>query len=573
MNFFSKTIIFLIIFLLIFNSSGFLRFSPHKAEAAWWSTIFGQIVDYAARAWEWIQNNWQEMMRDIIAKRIMDYIVEQTVVWIQGGGEPKFISNWEGFLKDAEAIAVDSVINEVGLSPLCSPFKLQVKLSLLPVQRFPTRITCTLDDIVENIEDFYADFENGGWLAYNEAWQPQNNYFGMILMAQDEMIIRSAAKVEASQNESRASGGFLGVKKCYSTDADKSKWIEECMSSPGWVDEQTAMDTCVANAQTANISCSNEKIITPGTAVGQAVGSAITSDKDWAANIESWVSALVNAMINRLTKEGLSELKKSDPNAAPDYYPEEYGSIRAGYYEQDKERMIGEIRRAAGNNIGVDTSTIIQETLIYSSSTLATLQEMQFFGCSVGENEIAAAQNDVDNLLVQNDSDESADLLINDIRATDPLDIAAWSSILDRYNDFINKDKQNLDNIQNNNTNYDPLADAQNKLTAAIGKNNDVSARLAICKSPIVINNGENITTNTTVSLKLNAASSTSGINDVTQMMISNDSAFLGSIWETYSTTKTWMLAVEAGLKTVYVKFRNAADIVSSAFSDDITLQ
>ena len=36
-------------------------------------------------------------MRDIIAKRIMDYIVDQTVQWIQGGGEPKFVTNWDSF--------------------------------------------------------------------------------------------------------------------------------------------------------------------------------------------------------------------------------------------------------------------------------------------------------------------------------------------------------------------------------------------------------------------------------------------------------------------------------------------
>ncbi|MCL5004887.1 MAG: hypothetical protein M1170_03020, partial [Patescibacteria group bacterium] len=39
-------------------------------------------------------------LRDVIAKRIMDYIVDQTVKWIQGGGKPKFITNWNGFLKD-----------------------------------------------------------------------------------------------------------------------------------------------------------------------------------------------------------------------------------------------------------------------------------------------------------------------------------------------------------------------------------------------------------------------------------------------------------------------------------------
>jgi len=584
MNFFSKTIIFLIIFLLIFNSSGysnksgFLNLTPNKAEAAWWSTVFYQIIEYAEKKWEKIEINWQKMMRDIIAKRIMDYIVDQTITWIQGGGEPKFISNWDGFLKDAKGLAIDSVIKEVGLAPLCSPFKLQVQLSLLPVQRFPQRITCTLDDIVENIEDFYADFENGGWIAYNKAWEPQNNYFGMILLAQDEMMVRSEAKVTASQNEARASGGFLGVKRCLSTTADKSKWIGECMDSPGWVDESTAFETCSKNVESVNIPCSKEETTTPGAVVGQAVGNAVTSDTQWAANISSWVSALANALINRLLTEGISSIKKSDPNAPPDYYPPEYGNIRASYYEQDKERMIAEVRRAAGNSVGVDTSSITQETLIYANSTLAMLQEMQSLGCSVNANEIAAAQSEVDNLLAQSENQGSeADLLINDIQATDPSDTDAWASILDRYNAFMVQDKQNLDNIQNNSggDTYDPQGNANAKLTAAINENNAVLARLATCKSPILINNNDATTANSFVTLKLNSSASASGVDNATEMFVSNDSNFVIGNWESYSSTKSWTLDINSAsaVKTVYVKFRNASNVVSNIFSDDITLQ
>ena len=97
--------------------------------------------------------------------------------------------------------------------------------------------------------------------------------------------------------------------------------------------------------------------------------------------------------------------------------------------------------------------------------------------------------------------------------------------------------------------------------------------RLAACKSPIVINNGAATITNVDVSLKLNATSSISGINNVSQMMTSNDSNFLNAVWETYSTTKSWVLTAGTGLKTVYVKFRNAAGNESNAFNDDIILQ
>ena len=40
------------------------------------------------------------------------------------------------------------------------------------------------------------------------------------------------------------------------------------------------------------------------------------------------------------------------------------------------------------------------------------------------------------------------------------------------------------------------------------------------------------------VSLKLNATSSISGISNVTQIMVSNDSTFLNAVWENYTTIK-----------------------------------
>ena len=135
-------------------------------------------------------------MRDIIAKRIMDYIVDQTVQWIQGGGEPKFVTNWDSFMKDAGDIAFDSVIREIGAAGLCSPFGLQVKLALLPVQKFSTQISCTLDNVVKNINIFYVDFSVGGWDGYLLSLEPQNNFYGAMLLANDKLVteIKKARK-------------------------------------------------------------------------------------------------------------------------------------------------------------------------------------------------------------------------------------------------------------------------------------------------------------------------------------------------------------------------------------------
>lgn len=80
----------------------------------------------------------------------------------------------------------------------------------------------------------------------------------------------------------------------------------------------------------------------------------------------------------------------------------------------------------------------------------------------------------------------------------------------------------------------------------------------------IVIAGGASSTTSATVALTLAATGAT-------QMMISNDAAFTGGAWETYSASKSWTLSTGSGAKTVYAKFRDAASNVSTAVSDTIT--
>lgn len=635
MNFFSKTIIFLIIFLLVFNSSGFLRpvslkLTPQKAEAILWDQFVRALGEWistvAIEIGVWIKENWQKVMRDIIAKRIMDYIVDQTVQWIQGGGKPKFVTNWNGFLKDAGDIAFDSVIREMGLAGLCSPFGLQLKLAFMPVQKFSQRISCTLDNVVKNIDDFYIDFSVGGWEGYLVSLEPQNNFYGGLLLANDEFISKATKAKAAAVNEAVSGKGYLGVKKCKETEKERGEritgkggnnWdvvskdyavqdygcvqptgkdtpaaeeeskkaynqcVEEYKQSEEGTKQRGTFDKDMGDGgfkQDTSGSYCNPKDMensTPGALVGDAIGSAITTDTQWAANISSWVSALVNAMINRLMQKGLSEMSKSDPDAAPDYYPPEYASLRGSNYEQEKQQMIDQVKQiGAHTGQSSNISDMKQQAADYASSTLAMLLEIQSLGCSVTGAEISAAQSNADNLAADASNAESGlseqEQLIEDIRATDPSNVYAWTQIQERYTAYINN---RTIVSQGSTSGSTPAQDAQDALNAEIVKNNDAASRLNTCRSAILINNGIDTTTNVNVSLRLNSASSTVGISSTTEMMISNDSAFSGALWEIYSTIKSWTLTAGAGLKTVYARFRNAAGVISNTFSDDITLQ
>jgi len=359
----------LIIFLTVSVFTSILIF-PKKTEAGMpvfdSANLGGKLTDISEKIARWVKEDLVKSLRDVIAKRIIDYIVDQTIVWIQGGGQPKFVTDWDGFLKDAANIAFDQVIKDVGLAQLCSPFKLQVQISLLPVQQFQQRIDCTLDDVVKNIEDFYNDFEKGGWIAYNETWQPQGNYYGEMLMIHDEMITRGALAKEAAEKEALAGKGFLSVKKCL---------------------EQDEEGTCI-----------KEEIVTPGDTVGVAVASAITSDTQWAANIQSWTAALINAVINRVIKEGVGVMKGSEESSGSSYYPSEYQSAADLEIESEKQQQINEVKKFV--NEWQYLYNAKSKSLSYSEQLKVILVKIKKLNCqpAVSDSEIQAVQADIDRL-------------------------------------------------------------------------------------------------------------------------------------------------------------------------------
>ncbi len=91
----------------------------------------------------------------------------------------------------------------------------------------------------------------------------------------------------------------------------------------------------------------------------------------------------------------------------------------------------------------------------------------------------------------------------------------------------------------------------------------------------VAINGGETYTTDEQVLLSLDASDGETG-SGVVEMMVSNESNFLGATYETFSSTKIWTLKdpPSDGTKTVYVQFRDASGrtLTATYTSDDIKL-
>src|SRR3989344_1648162 len=272
----------ILILILIILSGNFIFPQKTNAQLATIeanATIHLPIISGAAA--QSVSKSFTEIAFQALKKRVFDMVVDQIIDYINGNGQPQFITDWRGFLEQTAQIAVGDFVQAIGLSALCSPFRFQVQIAMVAPPRFSKQVTCTLGSIVQNINNFYSDFRNGGWLAYQEMWAPNNNFYGSLLLAWNAKENEIAARVSAAQNEALASRGFLSVKKC-AKDPITGKDIPR---------------TCV--------------ITTPGTAIGDLASKAVSADLDFIINsqdLAAYVAAISDALINRLIRSGVQGL-------------------------------------------------------------------------------------------------------------------------------------------------------------------------------------------------------------------------------------------------------------------------
>ncbi|HTY20207.1 MAG TPA: hypothetical protein VMC44_01095, partial [Geobacteraceae bacterium] len=100
-----------------------------------------------------------------------------------------------------------------------------------------------------------------------------------------------------------------------------------------------------------------------------------------------------------------------------------------------------------------------------------------------------------------------------------------------------------------------------------------ISAAIALDKTKptgsVVINNGDESTTNQNVTLELSAVDNISSEDSISMRFSNNNSIW--SAWEAYAASKSWYLTSGKGNKTVYVQFRDGVGNVSSVYTDTIT--
>ena len=420
-----KIIIFAIIISLLMSSGIFVAKQAYAIpveDVGTWAGLAALNTETAV-SWgqefiRWLKEDLLKALRDVVVKRIMDSMVDQTITWIQGGGSPQFVTDFQGFLRDSASAAVGDVVLQTGAAFICSPFKAQIMLQLQPTPKFSENVKCTLDNIVDNIDDFYNDFSKGGWIGYAEVMKPQNNYYGVALQVSANLNAQAAKAVDAASKEVQAGSGFLSVKRC----------------KGGGISAEGEGLTGYVKDSKGNYCFSDEmENITPGDAVGEAVKTAINSDSQWAANVQSYTAALINAFINRLIKEGISMMSDSNSSSVDSAagYTAPYNDAVRQNLESDKNAMVKQIKLFL--DAWQNMLTKYNMALRSNSEVINALEQIKEMSCRIedkpGEYNILKALevDNVDDAIVK--SNEAQTYLIREISGLEDMILEASSAI------------------------------------------------------------------------------------------------------------------------------------------------
>ena len=285
---------------LVFTALIIVSIAPKPASAVafvpTWElnpAVTGDIVNFGEMTFQWAFM----LAGEVLKRQLLNMMVDQIVAYIQGGGTPKFITDWPAFFRNAVDQAGGKFLQQIGLSQLCSPFKPLLSAAFIPIPTFTERTSCTLSQVGVNIDVFLKDFRQGNWIAWQEmVLRPQNNIYGAYIMAWDQYEIEKSAAAKAAEAEAQAGKGFLSVKRCVQW---SSEGLQECIDSgedPG---------ACKKAA------CIQYEDVTPGSVVGQLAAEAVGADIKGLVNakdLEVYVAAITNALLNRMFAEGIGLL-------------------------------------------------------------------------------------------------------------------------------------------------------------------------------------------------------------------------------------------------------------------------
>ncbi|MCX7616171.1 MAG: hypothetical protein N2Z68_02155 [Patescibacteria group bacterium] len=356
-DFFQKLVSLFILFSLLaeFSLALFLA-KPKVAEAAWPTSVLADIQGALKWLWEKAEKIWDKLdkkYRDLVVRLIIMKMQQDIVKSIEEGS--LYVSDWGSFLKEEVTNIAFNEFNDYvrkisnGEIDLCSPFSTQMlSLSLAaslglsggttkPYYGLP--ISCTFDEFKANLKNTAEFIQRGGWASLDIAFSPGVNPYWVSWQLHDSFIRKMAEEKEKRKSEAESSGGFLGQKTCLANKDGTTR--EEAVAFCSGKDANgnpeykaqgfNSVSECVEGLlrdQATGGGCAQEGILTPGQMVSDAIMEAMGGDFDYSANVQSAIAAIVNAIVAKMIREGLSSGSKGG-----DSYGVESGDLAGTGFE------------------------------------------------------------------------------------------------------------------------------------------------------------------------------------------------------------------------------------------------
>src|SRR3989344_1661204 len=259
------------------------------------------------------RNNNKEHIGDVIARcfaaQILDKISRQTIAGIRTSGRnggPAFVRDWRMFKLDAQRRGENLFRTILGSTELCPYFsgdirtifkannqppydKINSRARVSNFDPFKTRATCTMPRNW-SLNSYKTDFAgNGGWGALNKLAQPQNNFYGNLLMSLSEASIQRAAEEDSDMSSVVAGLGF---------DSRRGK---------------NKADSCALADRTGQCIVYKD-ILTPGSYLQQSASALVQQELAWITSIDE-INELIADLTTRLLFRVL-DLSGSRPSSA-----------------------------------------------------------------------------------------------------------------------------------------------------------------------------------------------------------------------------------------------------------------
>ncbi|KKS13222.1 MAG: hypothetical protein UU70_C0020G0002 [Candidatus Yanofskybacteria bacterium GW2011_GWA1_41_6] len=241
------------------------------------------------------------------ARQLFDGSISGMLDIVRTGGRDgaaAYVKDWRNFQANAEYRGEDIFRAILSNTKLCNYidrdikgfFGVTSKITLPPktqtrignLDPYQLRATCTMPQNF-SITRYQKDFAgNGGWDAWSRMLEPQNNYYGALLGALDEVAKQRALESSADINEAISGEGYTARRKACETTGNGAR--------------------CVVLGT----------VLTPGSTLSGTVKSTFQSELDWLANsdeLNEVIASLIERFVNRLLN---IEAPDSDQTYSPD---------------------------------------------------------------------------------------------------------------------------------------------------------------------------------------------------------------------------------------------------------------